>query len=232
MQVTYNEAMVKVYADEGGYSDDAGDPGGPTNYGITIADARKYWKANATAQDVRAMPKSVAADIYAKHYATPLCYNDLPPGVDYAVLDYGINSGNYRSAKVLQQLVGVTDDGVIGPATIAAVYKVNSNTLINEIYKERLNFLESLGTWHIFGKGWTTRCTTGKALALQLAAKYPKKQPVKSTSASTGTAGAVVVAGGAVLSQAPHLAAYIIPATIAVAAIAGLVVYLIKNKGK
>ncbi len=78
MKETYERAMQQVYADEGGYSNDVGDPGGPTNYGITIHDARMYWKPDATAYDVRNMPKSVAADIYDKHYATPLHYNDLP----------------------------------------------------------------------------------------------------------------------------------------------------------
>src|SRR5713226_5623081 len=98
MKSTYPQAMVYIYADEGGYSNDAGDPGGPTNYGITIHDVRTYWKADATAQDVRNMPKDVAASIYQKHYADPLRYDDLPAGVDYTILDYGINSGISRAA--------------------------------------------------------------------------------------------------------------------------------------
>ena len=82
MQATYDQAMAQVFSDEGGYTDDPNDPGGPTNYGITIEDARMYWKSDATADDVRNMPKSVAESIYAAHYAAPLHYNDLPPGLD------------------------------------------------------------------------------------------------------------------------------------------------------
>ena len=101
MHWTYAPAMEQgVFLHEGGYTNDPRDPGGPTNWGITIYDARRYWKSNATAADVKAMPKSVAEAIYWPHYAVPLCYDDLPAGPDYAALDYGINSGVSRAAKV------------------------------------------------------------------------------------------------------------------------------------
>lgn len=173
MQSTYPLSMVKVYEDEGGYSNDAGDPGGPTNWGITIIDARKYWKPNATAEDVKDMPKSVAADIYYKHYAQPLSYDNLPAGVDYAVLDYGVNSGISRSAKVLQHIVGVPQDGIIGPLTIAAVNKYDPIHIINSIFDERVAFLKGLSTWHLFGTGWSRRCSTGRAFALNLHQHQP-----------------------------------------------------------
>ena len=52
---------------EGGYSNDPRDPGGPTNWGITLADARVHWKPDAAA-DVRTMPRSVAEAIYKAEY--------------------------------------------------------------------------------------------------------------------------------------------------------------------
>lgn len=183
MKQTYDEAMQKVFADEGGYTNDAADPGGPTNWGITIYDARLYWKPNATASDVKSMPKSVAEEIYRKHYANDVHYDDLPPGVDYAVLDYGINSGVVRAKKVLQRLCQAPVDGVIGPITIADVQKQDPVKLINAIYDERLSFLRSLRTWGTFGKGWSRRCKEGRALALKLNSKYksqistPTKEP-------------------------------------------------------
>jgi lysozyme family protein len=166
---TYDEAMRHVYEYEGGYSNDAGDSGGPTKYGITIHDARMYWKANATSNDVRNMPKSVAADIYAKHYALPLHYNELPAGVDFAVLDYGINSGISRAAKVLQRIVGATPDGQIGPITLAATHRMDAHEIINQLCDERMRFLRGLGIFRIFGKGWTTRVKDVRATALHMA---------------------------------------------------------------
>jgi lysozyme family protein len=176
MQSTYEQAITQVFKDEGGYSNDVGDAGGPTNFGITIHDARTYYKADATADDVRNMPKSVAEEIYVKHYALPLHYNDLPAGVDYAVLDYGINSGISRAAKVLQTIVGVPADGVIGPITLAAVDKMVPADVINAIYNERVAFLQRLNKPQ-FIKGWMHRCINGRRLALQLAGQVSIPAP-------------------------------------------------------
>ncbi len=173
MKSTYEQAITQVFKDEGGYTNDAADPGGPTNWGITIEDARMYWKHDATAEDVKEMPRIVAEAIYVAHYAIPLHYDDLPAGVDYAVLDYGINSGINRSARVLQSIVKVSQDGVIGPATLRAVSSADPSIVINAIYDERLSFLKSLHTWHVFGKDWTERCLNGKVLALSLVNKTP-----------------------------------------------------------
>ncbi len=46
---TYDESLRRLLADEGGYRNHPSDPGGPTNFGITIIDYRKYVKPNATA---------------------------------------------------------------------------------------------------------------------------------------------------------------------------------------
>ena len=53
---TYDEALRRLLVHEGGYSNHPSDPGGPTNFGITIHDYRKYVKPDANAADVRAMP--------------------------------------------------------------------------------------------------------------------------------------------------------------------------------
>jgi lysozyme family protein len=171
MHWTYEPAMEQgVFPHEGGYTNDPRDPGGPTNWGITIFDARKYWKSSATAADVKTMPKSVAEAIYWPHYAVPLCYDDLPAGPDYAALDYGINSGVSRAAKVIQRLVGMNAvDGVIGAATLAAIGRRDPEALVNAICDERIAFLRSLKTFSAFGKGWTRRVTEVRALALHFA---------------------------------------------------------------
>src|SRR3954467_3513146 len=103
---SYDEALRRVLVHEGGYSNHPSDPGGPTNWGITIHDARAYWKKEATAADVRSMPVDVAKDIYRSKYWDAMCCDNLPTGVDYAVFDYGVNSGIARAARVLQRLVG------------------------------------------------------------------------------------------------------------------------------
>ncbi len=167
---SYDEALRRVLEHEGGYSNDVGDSGGPTMYGITLHDARMYWKHDATADDVRHMPLAVAKDIYRSKYWDAMRCDELPAGIDYAVFDYGVNSGISRSAKVLQKIVGAKVDGMIGPKTIAAIQSANaSKAIINAICDERLGFLQHLGIWRIFGKGWGRRVREVRAAALAMA---------------------------------------------------------------
>jgi lysozyme family protein len=165
---TYPQAIAKVFNSEGGYTNNPKDPGGPTNWGITLHDARTYWKSDATAEDVKRMPKSVAETIYQLHYANPIFYNSLPAGVDYSVLDYAVNSGVERAVKTLQSILGVTEDGVLGPVTLQAALAADPTQTINKIWDDRLQFDEKIKSWPIFGRGWSSRIRQGRKLALSL----------------------------------------------------------------
>lgn len=149
-----NIAIAETLKWEGGYSNNPSDPGGPTNWGITIADARKYWKKDASAADVKLMPKSVAIDIYAsKYWKTPQYDCDkLESGVDLAVFDFGVNSGPARAKKYLLESVGGSAE----------------ETVI-KLCDKRLAFLKGLQTWPVFGKGWVRRVAGIKSKALALA---------------------------------------------------------------
>lgn len=164
---TYDAAMVRVFADEGGYTNDPVDPGGATNWGITIIDARKYWKHDASPLDVRNMPKSVASDIYRKHYANPMRYDDLPAGVDYGVLDAAINSGVGRAPKWLSSALGVPAKP-IGELVAQANAAPDKVALIKKQWAVRVGFLRSLSTFWRFGKGWMRRCTQGEAASVKM----------------------------------------------------------------
>ena len=45
MKSNYNDCLTRLLKDEGGYTNNPNDSGGPTNYGITLADYRKYINA-------------------------------------------------------------------------------------------------------------------------------------------------------------------------------------------
>lgn len=167
---SYPTSIKNVLAHEGGYTNHPSDPGGPTNWGITIFDARKYWKPDATAADVKAMPLYIAQDIYRKRYWAAQRCDDLPPGLDYSMFDYGVNSGIGRSGKVLRRLVGLPDNtSVVTDEVIAAVKKRDAKQLIAAMNDERMRFLKSLKTFPVFGRGWTTRVTEVRAVSLQMA---------------------------------------------------------------
>ncbi len=167
---TYDEALRRVLAHEGGYTNHPSDPGGPTNYGITIVDYRKYVKPNATAADVRVMKLDEAKSIYrAKYWAAQRC-DELPPGVDDSVFDYGVNSGIGRSGKVLRRVVGLPDNtSVVTDEVLKAVAKRDVKAIVVAINDERLRFLKGLKTWPVFGAGWSRRVAEVKAFSLSLA---------------------------------------------------------------
>jgi len=155
---SYNVALTRLLKDEGGYTDHPSDPGGPTNFGITLADARRYWKGNATADDVRALPQTVARKIYRERYWNALRCDELPAGVDYAVFDYGVNSGVGRAGKVLRRVLKLSDrTSIVSDKVIAAAGERAASDLVIAICAERIGFLRGLKTFPVFGRGWTAR---------------------------------------------------------------------------
>lgn len=176
MKETRPEAMAKVFADEGGYSDDAHDPGGATKYGITIIDYRKYVKPGATKVDVKNMTKTEAQVIYDAHYLFPMMYDSLPAGVDYSVVDAAINSGVGRAPQWLKKALNTSSSGMPGLVAEARL-EVDKQALIHRYWMIRLGFLKSLKTWQFFGKGWGNRIATGEALAVRLWLKWGLQAP-------------------------------------------------------
>ncbi len=246
MQGTYDPALSRLLVHEGGYTNDKADPGGPTNFGITIVDANLYaaefgWieGRKVTAADVRAMPLWFAKAVYRRKYWDAQRCDELPAGVDDCIFDYGVNSGTGRSKKVLQRCLGVTGDGALGDITMRALAAADPKQLINAICDERLRFLKGLRTWPVFGKGWGRRVAEVRAWSLQLAADQPVTLPQASPEvqqagkgvvplakgAQQGSAGAVIAAGTAAAQQA-H-ANGLDPAWIAAIAIGAVIVAVI-----
>lgn len=181
MKSNYPRSIAFVFQYEGGYTNNPKDPGGPTNWGITIADARKYWKSNASASDVKAMPKSVASDIYFLHYAKPVSFDDLAPGLDVCTLDSAVNSGVGRADKWLAYAIGAPSGRTY--AQLAALSQgippAELPAKIKAFCAKRLSFLHSLRTWPTFGKGWGRRVAALEVLGSKFAHEADGKTPAE-----------------------------------------------------
>lgn len=164
----FNESLRLVLRHEGGYTNHPSDPGGPTNFGITIHDYRRYINPNGTASDVKNMKLAQAATIYRARYWDIQHCDEMPSGVDYAMFDYGVNSGVGRSQKVLQRILKVAVDGIIGAKTLAALKAQDPQFVVLAICRERLGFLQALRTWPVFGKGWGRRVSEVQDTALRM----------------------------------------------------------------
>ncbi|HLA21334.1 MAG TPA: glycosyl hydrolase 108 family protein [Pseudolabrys sp.] len=231
--LSYDAALARLLVHEGGYTNHPADPGGPTNFGITIYDYRKYVKPTATAADVRAMKLADAKSIYrAKYWDAQRC-DELPAGVDYAVFDYGVNSGVGRSGKVLRRVLKLADNtSTVTDAVTAAARMAEAKALIVAICDERLRFLQGLRTWGVFGAGWGRRVAEVRSVALAMASGAPSPDlgraiapgraivPV-AKGGQLGSAGAIAAAGAAAANQAHASGAR--PAAIAAIVIVALV---------
>lgn len=205
----FDKVIPLLLKDEGGYSNDPNDAGGPTNFGITLTDYRKYIKSNGTANDVRNMTVDQAKTIYKTKYWDALSCDTLPNGVDYTCFDYGVNSGLGRPRNALKKF----------PDKKGA-------DLINAINDERMAFLTSIGHGHNAGflRGWTNRVARVRTTSLNMAKS--------SAGTVTGTAGGAVVAGGAAMAGTPHhYWPWIIGGIVASLVIAG-VIYLVHEYKK
>ncbi len=195
---SYDAALARLLAHEGGYTNHPSDPGGPTNFGITIYDYRKYVKPSATAADVKAMNVDEAKAIYrAKYWDAQRC-DELPAGVDDCVFDYGVNSGIGRSGRVLRRCLNLPDhSGVVNDMVVAVALHADAKALVTAICDERLRFLQSLRTWSVFGKGWGRRVSEVRQFSLQLADQKATTVPIADATGQQSGKGVVPVARGA-----------------------------------
>lgn len=169
---SFERAVSHVLKSEGGYVDHPSDPGGATNRGITLATLSRWRGRPVSKAEVKALTEGEAKLIYRKFYWDRVRGDDLPAGVDLAVFDFGVNSGNERAAKHLQTILGATADGVIGPATLKALGKVEPAFIVRELTKRRLSYLQGLTSlWPVFGKGWKKRVQSIEAEALAMIGK-------------------------------------------------------------
>jgi lysozyme family protein len=157
MKNNFEEALRKVLAHEGGYVNHPKDPGGMTNLGVTRRVWEKWTRKPATEADMKALTPAMVAPLYRAQYWDAVRGDDLPGGVDYALFDAAVNSGPRQAVKWLQRAVGATDDGKMGPATLAAVQAQAAATVVGKFSDQRLAFLKSLETFAVFGKGWSRR---------------------------------------------------------------------------
>jgi len=167
---------------EGGYTNHPADPGGPTNLGVTQAEYNAYRsKKGLGLQSVRYISRAEAKEIYQYQYWNTCKCDDLPSGVDWMVFDAAVNSGPVQSVKWLQRAINSTikdtgyptidDDGHIGVITeqrVMDAYLHSPETLLSCIESNRMTMLQHLGTWPVFGKGWTNRVNLVHEQALEM----------------------------------------------------------------
>ncbi len=164
MSELFSKILTNTLHHEGGWSDHPVDPGGATMKGVTMKTYSDFLGRPAMKDELRRIPDDHLRAIYRKGFWDKIRGDDIAaisPGLAACVFDFAVNSGPGRAAKALQSLCGAVTDGAIGPNTIkqvAAWVEIMGSQKAIEAYQVfRQHYLESLGTFATFGKGWTRR---------------------------------------------------------------------------
>lgn len=178
----FHRALEITLGHEGGVSrdpkDTAGDGSGAphTNLGITLktvlaldadGDLPAYLRAqfdidhdgDIDAADVPGWKHETAVEFYRLFYWGPTGCQALPFAIAVLLFDAAVNMGKGAAVRTLQRSLGVTADGVVGRATVAAArQRGGSDPFLGEMLAQRLDQCRTFKTANDHFLGWSRRC--------------------------------------------------------------------------
>lgn len=164
----------EIVAREGGYVNDPDDPGGATNFGVTIHTMRRLGldlnrDGKISTSDVRQLMRAQAIGIFLEHYFERPLIAELPQDLQASVFDMYVNAGG-NAVKILQRLMvemgyAVTVDGALGPQSIAAVraaHKASPDHLVDAYGIARRNYYFRLADRRVASRKYARTRAGGK----------------------------------------------------------------------
>ncbi len=109
--------------------------------------------------------------IYRADYWDALQCDALNPGVAFVLFNDATLSGVDAATRLLQRVVGATEDGVIGPQTLRLANAMPATELIDRLTVTDEKYLASLRNAPLFLRGWDRREGACQAEALTLIAR-------------------------------------------------------------
>ena len=175
----FNLCMPIIFEHEGGFVDNIHDRGGTTKYGISLLllrslhdDDHNGWLDGDLNHDkvidkldVQSMTKEQAEVFYFRLFWNKW-YNMIDS--DLIVLhlfDHSVNAGPGNSAKIIQNLMKVIPDGILGPSTVKSINLLtgyfNEEDLANHLKLAREDYYRAIvdkdPSQHVFLQGWINR---------------------------------------------------------------------------
>lgn len=146
--MSLDRAFELVIEAEGGYVNDPRDPGGETKFGIS---RRAY-----PTLDIKGLTREQAKEIYERDYWLAAKCQLLPWPLSAVVFDCAVNQGVGTAITLLQKALGLTQDGVVGPKTLAAAKASGEEGVALYLAERTLRYTRTSG-WVIYGRGWVKR---------------------------------------------------------------------------
>lgn len=161
----FSKAIKNTLKFEGGLVNNPNDPGGVTNFGISLRWAVSEMKAagddlsdlldvdddgDMDADDIRALDEVTATQIYRVGFWDRYKYDNIVAHpVSEKIFDMTVNMGPRQSHRNLQRAlrsVGemVVDDGIMGPRTRSSTNRAHSACLVAAMRSEQAGFYRML----------------------------------------------------------------------------------------
>lgn len=166
--MTFDEAFERLYLHERGFTNDPRDRGNWTGgkVGVGVCKGTKYGISAAVYpdEDIANLTVERAKMLYKRDYWDKFRCQDVPDTIRFDYFDGVVHSGpgskrlgKQGAVRWLQRAAGVNDDGVFGPATLAAVTRTNPYLLAARYNGHRLDSANDIETWNVYGRGWSQR---------------------------------------------------------------------------
>jgi lysozyme family protein len=163
----FDFAFNYLMVDEGGYTNDKFDSGGPTNWGITHDDLAKWLERPVTQNDVKNLTKDEAKQIYHSFYWSPLNLDSVKDQrISTAIFDIGVVCWIYEAATMSQRALnafgaGLQIDGHLGPKSVNALNQVSAPLFIRGLSSLVETHFRAIVAVHpndaVFLNGWVNR---------------------------------------------------------------------------
>lgn len=158
----FNLAIPYVLQHEGGFVDHPNDPGGATQFGISLR-FLQHSAANVTPTDIRHLSVADAIKIYECEWWQRYHYAAInSQQLATKVLDLAINMGSHQAHICLQRAVRattgncLTEDGILGYQTLHSLNTAHAEILLAAFKSEAAGFYRNLRQPQ-FEKGWLRR---------------------------------------------------------------------------
>ncbi len=130
---TFDTLLEEIIARESAKdTNDPNDSGGRTKFGIS-----QFWHPEAWEQGPPT--KDIAKEIYTRDYVIrPKLHLVKPDFLMGQLVDYGVLSGPTRAVIALQHILGIKEDGIIGPVTLSKLQSRDAREVNNQIVDRRV----------------------------------------------------------------------------------------------
>lgn len=166
---SFDIAYAPVARIEGGYQRFPQDRGNynnlnqlvGTNWGIAAPVAERYFGRTVTEHDMRELTHDTAKKIFRRQFWDPHQFDRFPTQVlANLVFDGHVNHGAW-GIKLLQRVLGVGEDGVVGPITLSALAAADPDEVYLGYLTARRKFYHAIvanrPSQQIFLRGWLRR---------------------------------------------------------------------------